>query len=248
VVMVSTTNPNGLTDEEKRRFLILTIDESREQTRSILQMQRQKNRHLWYKTSMDETSITRLHHNMQRLLKPLTVSFPDDVVIDYPDCRMQMRGEQQKFLSLVKAIALLHQHQRKTGKEERLGGTSFEYVQATQRDVELARELGRLVFPRNVDDVSPTGRALLKEIAAHVLEKAEVIKANDPKADIDLSTIPFTRKELRDRTGWSEKQVRINIEHLVELGYVASLGHSRQGSAYRYILIDDGTDDPRLEL
>ena len=52
VVMVSTTNPNGLTDEEKRRFLILTIDESREQTKSILQMQRHKNRHTWYKTSM----------------------------------------------------------------------------------------------------------------------------------------------------------------------------------------------------
>ena len=88
VVMVSTTNPNGLTDEEKRRFLILTIDESREQTRSIMQMQRMKNRHFWYKTCTDETGITRLHHTMQRLLKPLTVTFPDDIVLNYPDGRL----------------------------------------------------------------------------------------------------------------------------------------------------------------
>jgi len=247
VVMVSTTNPNGLTDEEKRRFLILTIDESREQTKSILQMQRQKNRHLWYKTSMDETGITKLHHNMQRLLKPLTVTFPDDVTLDYPDGRLQMRGEQSKFISLVKSITLLHQHQRKTGKDERLGGTSFEYVQANQRDVELARELGRLVFPRNVDDVSPIGRALLKEITALVVEKAEVIKANDPKADVDLSSIPFTRKELRERTGWSEKQIRTNIEPLVDLGYAGVLKGSF-GSAFRYVLLDDGSNDPQITI
>ena len=36
VVMVSTTNPNSLTDEEKRRFLILTIDESDEHSLGIL--------------------------------------------------------------------------------------------------------------------------------------------------------------------------------------------------------------------
>jgi DNA primase len=248
VVMVSTTNPNGLTDEEKRRFLILTIDESRERTRSILQMQRQKNRHLWYKTSMDEAGITRLHHNMQRLLKPLTVTFPDDVVIEYPDGRLQMRGEQGKFISLVKAITLLHQHQRKTGRDERLGGTSFEYVQATQRDVELARELGRAVFPRNVDDVSPTGRTLLGHIDDFVHEKHRTLRGKEPENNEDLSSIPFTRKELRERNGWSEKQIRTNIEPLVELGYLASVGHSRQGSAYRYLLLDNGKDDPQLEL
>ena len=36
VVMVSSTNPDALDDETKQRFLILTIDESPEQTRSIL--------------------------------------------------------------------------------------------------------------------------------------------------------------------------------------------------------------------
>jgi hypothetical protein len=94
VVMVSTTNPNSLTDEEKRRFLILTIDESDEQTKNILQMQRYKNFHIWYKTSMDETTVCKLHHTMHRLLKLLTVTFADTIELDYPDGRLQMRGEQ----------------------------------------------------------------------------------------------------------------------------------------------------------
>ena len=39
VVMVSTTNPDALDDETKQRFLILTIDESPEQTKCILHAQ-----------------------------------------------------------------------------------------------------------------------------------------------------------------------------------------------------------------
>lgn len=247
VVMVSTTNPNSLTDEEKRRFLILTIDESSEQTRNILQMQRCKNRHTWYKTSISENNVNKLHHNMQRLLKPLTVTFPDNLEINYPDARLQMRGEQQKFISLVKAITILHQYQRKRGKEDRLDGTVFEYVQATQEDVELARELGKLVFPRNVDDVSPTGRTLLGHIDDLVTEKFKKLHGKVPESMEDYSSIPFTRKELREWCGWSEKQVRRNIEPLVELEYVATL-KGGNGSAYRYKLLDNGKNDLKLEL
>ena len=246
VVMVSTTNPNSLTDEEKRRFLILTIDESHEQTRKILQMQKHKNRHSWYKMSLEPEAITRLHHNMQRLLKPLTVTFPDNLEIEYPDGRLQMRGEQSKFISLVKAITLLHQYQRKRGTEKRPCGTELAYVQATQRDVELAKELGRTVFPRNIDDVSPTGRALLDHIDDLVTEKYSSLQGKKPETTQERSSLPFTRKELREWSGWSEKQVRMNIEPLVELGYVSVL-KGGNGSAYRYTMLDNGKNDIQLE-
>lgn len=147
---------------------------------------------------MSENNVNKQHHNMQRLLKPLTVTFPDNIEINYPDSRLQMRGEQSKFISLVKAITILHQYQRKRGKEERIDGVTFEYVQATQKDVELARELGKLIFPRNVDDVSPTGRTLLAHIDALVKEKYKTIRGEETKDREELSTIPFTRKELRE--------------------------------------------------
>jgi len=120
-------------------------------------------------------------------------------------------------------------------------------VYATQADVDTAFEIAKPVFIRNVDDVSPTGRVLLAEIERLVSSKYEDIKKLDPKRDIYFYDIPFSRKELRDFIGWSETQVRVNIEPLVELGYLGKL-QGRQGSACRYVMIDNGKDDPTLEF
>jgi hypothetical protein len=57
--------------------------------------------------------------------------------------------------------------------------------------------------------------------------------------------VPFTRKELRERIGWSETQVRRNLDQLVELGYVGRI-NGRQGSTFRYLLLDDGAADPEF--
>ncbi len=245
VVMVSTTNPDALDDETKQRFLILTIDESPEQTKSILQAQITKNTFDWYQTTADESTLVKMHHNIQRLLKPLTVTFSRDLRLVWPYSRLQMRREQKKFVSLVKAITLLHQYQRKTGTIKRPDGTKLDYVQATQADIDLALELGREAFARNVDDVSPIGRRLIAHIVDLVKEKYDDFKASDPKSELLMSEVPFNRKELRERIGWSEPQVRRNVEHLVELGYIGRI-NGRQGSTYRYLLLDDGSADPEF--
>jgi hypothetical protein len=243
--MISTTNPDALDPETRQRFLILTIDESEEQTKSILNAQRQKNRMSYYRISSDQSSVTGLHHNMQRLLKPLTPVFPDDLEIRYPYGRLQMRREQGKYLSLIKSVTLLHQYQRKTGTLKRIDGSTVEYVLVDKQDVAVALELGRMVFHRNVDDVSPTGRRLLEEINGLVSEKYEQMKQVSP--DLLLVQVPFSRKELREQTGWSEAQVRQNIGPLVELGYIGVL-KGQMGSTFRYVLLDDGRDDPKMDL
>jgi DNA primase len=229
VVMVSTTNPDAQDDETKLRFLILTIDESPEQTKSILQAQITKNTFDWYQTTADESTLVKLHHNIQRLLKPLIVTFTRDLRLVWPYSRLQMRREQKKFVSLVKAITLLHQYQRKTGAIKRPDGTRIDFVQATQADVDLALELGREAFARNVDDVSPTGRKLLSEVMALVKEKYDDLKSNDPKSDLLMSGVPFNRKELRERIGWSETQVRRNLDQVVDLGYIGRI-NARTGA------------------
>jgi hypothetical protein len=245
VVIVSTTKPDALDDETKQRFLILTIDESEEQTKQILMAQRTKNTHRWYELTADEQNITKLHHNMQRLLKPLTVTFTDELKFSWPYGRLQYRRENKKFYSLIKAIALLHQYQRKTGTMKRSDGSKMEYVQATQKDIDLALEIARQSFARNVDDVSPTGRALLADIVKLVQEVYTDTK--ETAKDLSLCEIPFTRKELRQRIGWSETQVRRNLDQLVELGYLGRL-IGRQGSTFRYVLLDDGAADPRFSI
>jgi hypothetical protein len=247
VVFVSTTNPEGLNDETKRRFLVLTIDESPEQTKKILQAQRARSSPHWFQMTANEDTITRLHHNMQRLLQSYEVMISDDLRMPMQSVNIQMRGEHQKFYSLVKSITLLHQYQRKKGTVRRIDNTELPCIYATQEDINLAIELGRPVFKRNVDNVSPTGRSLLEEIDKLVNTKYEEQKTLDPKKEIYLYQLPFTRKELRESSGWTETQIRINIEPLVELGYLGKLC-GRQGSTCRYVLLDNGKNDPFFEL
>jgi len=232
-------------DENALKNKVLTIDESPEQTGSILQTQFTKNTHEWYSMTCDESSIQRLHHNIQRLLKPLTITFSRDLKLVWPYSRLQMRREQKKFISLVKANTLLHQYLRKTGSLQRQDGTKVDFVQATQKDIDLALELGREVFARNVNDVSPTARKLLTEIVALVKEKYDGMRALDPKRELFMYEVPFTRKGLREETDWSETQVRRNIDQLVEQGYVGRIS-GRQGSTFRYLLLDDGSADPEF--
>jgi hypothetical protein len=80
-----------------------------------------------------------------------------------------------------------------------------------------------------------------------VIVKGEHMKELDPKKEIDIFEIPFTRKELRDSTGWSETQVRMTCDLLVDLGYLGRLA-GRHGSTFWYVLLDDGKDDPAMEF
>ena len=199
----------------------------------------------WYQMTGAEQSVTRLHHNMQRMLRPLTVTFTRDLRLVWPYSRLQMRREQGKFVSLVKAITILHQYQRKVVTLKRLDGVKVECVEATQKDIDLALELAAEIFARNVDDVSPMGRRLLAAVGSLVKEKIGMLTANDPKRELRPFEVPFTRKELRERIGWSEPQVRRTLDQLVELGYIGKLS-GRQGSTFRYVLLDDGTSDPEI--
>ena len=54
---------------------------------------------------------------------------------------------------------------------KRLDGTKIEYVQATQKDIDLALELGREVFARNVDDVARRHARSSQRDSALVKEK-----------------------------------------------------------------------------
>jgi hypothetical protein len=246
-VFISTTNPAALDDETRQRFLILTIDESQEQTQKILQAQRTKNTLSWYQLTCNESTVARQFHNMQRMLKPYTVVFPDNLKVFWPYGMLQMRREQGKFISLVKAITLLHQYQRKAGTLKRADNTVMEYVQATEGDVELALTLCQDVFARNVDDVSPQGRNLLKNIVDLTKIKLDEHRERNPKSDLQMSQIPFTRKELRLLYGWTNSSASRMLEHLTELGYLGQLG-GKQGSTCRYVLLDTGEDDPMLEF
>ena len=78
-----------------------------------------------------ERIITR-HHNLQRLLECRPVVIPFAERIEFPSSHVQYRREQERFLGLIEASALLHQQQRLRDGQ---------HLVADKRDFELAAAL-----------------------------------------------------------------------------------------------------------
>jgi DNA primase len=139
VMIFLTTTAQDVDEELLNRCLVLTVNEEQEQTRAIHRKQREAQtiEGLWARR--DREKVVRLHRNAQRLLRPIEVVNNHAVEMpDFPDTITRMRRDHMKLLTLVQAIALLHQHQRETKISTRNGET-VEYIEASEADVKLAQ-------------------------------------------------------------------------------------------------------------
>ena len=268
-VFLTSAHPEALDYETRNRFVLLTVDESREQTRRILALQRWGETAEGLKAREERTAVYRRHHDLQRLLKPLDVVIPME--LPYPSGWLILRREQRKYLTLVKALALLHQHQRPR-KTLTVDGRTVEYVEAAEADVEIGRELSRLILRRNLDELSPPSRSLLlamQELARE--KKAATAKAGaapaarpaGPRPEPGPQSSPLSspgrryvlgrekaeeervlldRHELQKATGLSYWHVRTYLAQLVEYEYVG-LVKTGQGQKALYELLHEAVEE-----
>jgi DNA primase catalytic core len=145
VIVLTTTSPEAFDEETRSRFVQLTMDESAAQTKAILERQRRSFTLEGVLERATAEAVQRLHHNAQRLLRPLAVVNPYVEQLTYPSDRLSSRREQKKYLALINAIALLHQHQREVKRATR-GDVEVEYVEVTIDDIALANELARTSY------------------------------------------------------------------------------------------------------
>jgi DNA primase catalytic core len=157
-VFTTTAHPEGFDYETRNRYVLLAVDESREQTRRILELQRWSETLEGLLAREGRQEIYKLHHDAQKLLEPLDVIIP--VELGFPSSQLILRREQKKYHALIKAIALLHQHQRPRRTVTMQDGRKVEYVEATREDVEIARPLASVILRRNLDELSPPSRSL----------------------------------------------------------------------------------------
>jgi len=225
VTIMLTTTAIDLDEELQNRCLTLSVDDSPEQTARIHTLQRERRTLAGLALKAERAELLRVLKNAQRLLAPVEVLNPFAPALTFPSTRTRNRRDHEKYLTLIDAIALLHQHQRPRGRHE-VGGTGgrvLEYVEATLEDIALANELAPEVLGRSLDELPPQTRALLGHIRSLVKAKG-------------VST--FSRRELREACGWSLTQVRAHLERLVELEYL-ELRHARLGGAFAYELMLD---------
>src|SRR6185437_8985924 len=188
------------------------INESREQTRAIQARQRSRRTLAGLMAQSQAEAIHRLHRNAQRLLRPLTVVNPYAESLTFLDDRTRTRRDHAKYLTLIEAIALLHQHQRAL-RTARSGGKAVEYIEVTLDDIALANELAHEVLGRSLDELPPQTRRVLKVIETMIEEQCR-------ERSIGRVDARFTRRELRARSGMSDTAVRIHLERLIAMEYV----------------------------
>ncbi len=212
VIVITTTSAEAFDEETRSRFVQLSMNESIEQTRIILSQQRHQHSLLGVLERAESEEIKKLHHHAQRLLKPLAVVNPFVEYLTYPSERLIHRREQRKYLSLINSIALLHQYQREI-KTARRGEVEIEYVEVELSDIALANELAEEILGKAMDELAPPVRGMFDAITKACREKAAELK-------IKTEDVQLTRREIREMTAWSDWQVRMYCQKLVEMEYL----------------------------
>jgi hypothetical protein len=240
VMLFLTTTAIDIDEELLNRCLVLTINESREQTQAIHDRQRTARTLAGLLATQHGEAVRRVHRAAQALLRPLAVVNPFAESLTFRSESTRLRRDHAKYLTLIDAIALLHQHQREVKTVEHAGRT-IEYVEAMLDDIALANRLCGEVLGRSLDELPPQTRRVLGALDGLVRERMQMRAL--VRADVRV-----TRGELRVATGLSDTRLRLHLDRLIELEYVMS--HSgQQGRRFVYELIFDGPiglDAPQL--
>jgi DNA primase len=96
------------------------------------------------------------------------------------------------------------------------------------------------VLGRTLDELPPQTRKLLNHITDMVNEFCDnhAIKQNEYR---------FTRKDVREFTGWGNTQLKIHLKRLEEMEYLI-VHRGKRGQTFEYELIYDGVFNDKLHL
>jgi DNA primase catalytic core len=231
VMILLTTTAVDIEEELLNRSIVLTINEDREQTRAIHRMQRESQTIEGLLARRDREQILKVHRNAQRLLRPLLVANPYAPKLTFLDVRTRTRRDHLKYLTLIRAITLLHQYQRPI-KNVIHNSKKVQYIEVALDDIEAANRLANEVLGRSLDELSPQTRRLLMLLDEMVTESCE-------RLEMDQSDYRFSRRDVRQYTGWSDFQVKVHIKKLEALEYVL-VHRGGRGLSFVYELLYQG--------
>ena len=243
VALLVTTTARDIDEELMNRCLVLSVDEGREQTRAIHQLQRDRRTLEGLIARRDKEALIALHQNAQRLLKPLAILNPYARFLTFPDQTTRLRRDHEKYLTLIDTIAFIHQHQREIkhalsnveGTAQR-GEQAIEYIEVTLADIELANKIAHDVLGRSLDELPPQTRRLLKLIDGYAVSECDRLK-------IKRADFRFSRRALREAITWGDTQLKMHLARLSELEYLVT--HRSKNNGFEYELVYDvaGADD-----
>jgi hypothetical protein len=228
-----TTTSVDLDEELLSRCLVLTVDESPEQTRRIHARQLRAQTLAGLRERVDRAAILRRHHDAQRLLRRIHVINPHIDALASRDLRVRARRDFRKLLGVVETIAVLHQHQRELVNVE-VGNETVQAVQVEPGDIELAKRLVAPTLP-GPHELPGHTRQVLNMLDTYVV--AEAIRLG-----VHRDHVRFSQRELRERLALGRSQLCVHLRRLVEAELVRPYRAS-QGRGDVYALCFDGARD-----
>ena len=231
VMILLTTTAIEIDEELLNRCLVLSVDESREQTEAIHRLQRERRTLTGLVNGERKQRILIQHRHAQRLLRPLKVLNPYADQLTFLSDKTRTRRDHEKYLTLIDTIALLHQYQRvrRTAQEN---GATIEYIEATREDIAQANALAHEVLGRSLDELPPQTRRVLAGVI-------EMVTAACATQQLPRAQYRFSRRQLREHTGLSDTQLRVHLERLTQLEYVL-VHRGMRGQSFVYELLFDG--------
>jgi DNA primase catalytic core len=214
IAYIETTTASVLNAENTSRCFEVYLDESEAQTSRIHQRQRHA-KGLTRMRQADRQRILDKHHNAQRLLEKIPVVIPYAGHLTFPTKWLRTRRDNERFLCLIEASAFLHQYQRPR-KTACTPEGEVAYIEATLDDYRIAYDLAKVVLKASLHELSPVARELFDQVAGIEGE--------------------FTRREVRELTGWSQRRVMDALNELEGMEYVARTAGSN-GLTMRYSVL-----------
>lgn len=214
---IESTTAGEIFAEDANRCLILSTNDSQDQTKAIVKRiaQAQAGEIL-----SDNEGIIQRHHAMQRMLQQHDVLIPYAVALGdrFPTDRVEARRAIGLFLAMVKASALLHQFQRETDDDGRLI--------AEQGDYELACRLCR----------GPLARNLGGQISDAAIRFHERLVAT-------CGTGIFTTTEVAKREQKARQSVLDLLHELVQINAVEQVEYGRGSKPSTWKVTNTNHDD-----
>lgn len=218
-VMITTTATSTPNPELVRRFVILNLDSSTDQTKEI------KKKHSKFAKDGIIPEYDFSYRDAQKVLRRVNVRIPFADLIDghFPDKSLIMRTHYPRFLDYIRASAALHQYQR----EEDEG-----FILANGQDYDIARECFlKLTSNRYMIPLTINQKKILE-----TFEKNPTLKGN--VGELHANHLNFL----------SEPALKTNLGLLVKYGILQTFSEQDSFNRTREVYSIDGSYKPNEKI
>jgi len=200
-VMLITSASANLTAEMLRRFTILNLNETKEQTKLI--MRKKADDATFGKTNKYNETIKNAICQLKRV--SVVIKFASLFVDKFPEDSLIMRTHFDRFMDYIRSSAALYQYQRKKDSKGRVISTGEDYDNA--RDVLIKTTSNQYMIPLTKDQ-----KKILKAIGSLNIQRTSNQRDMNPDKDIDGF---YTIHEISDKISFLDyKTLRNRLDDL----------------------------------